>query len=197
VDEYWNHNTAYHPWLIKIAARHRGRVLDVGCGEGLLAQRLAAVSANVVGIDADPDAIRRARRRLQPVENASVVLARFEDYDPDDTAFDVVTFVASLHHVPLAATLDKARQMLRPGGELAVVGLSANKTAADWAWAGLCVPAALVGSLLHRETRDIGVAIADPRESFGEIRRAAGAVLPGVSIRRGLDYRYRMHWSNG
>jgi hypothetical protein len=34
-DEYWNHNTAYHAWLVNIAARHRGHVLDVGCGEAL------------------------------------------------------------------------------------------------------------------------------------------------------------------
>jgi 2-polyprenyl-3-methyl-5-hydroxy-6-metoxy-1,4-benzoquinol methylase len=49
MNEYWNHNTAYHRWLINIAARHRGRVLDVGCCEGLLVQRLAAVSASVIG----------------------------------------------------------------------------------------------------------------------------------------------------
>jgi 2-polyprenyl-3-methyl-5-hydroxy-6-metoxy-1,4-benzoquinol methylase len=35
--QYWNHNTAYHPWLIDIATRHHGDVLDVGCGDGLLA----------------------------------------------------------------------------------------------------------------------------------------------------------------
>jgi hypothetical protein len=43
VDEYWNHNTAYHRWLLDIAARHYGEVLDVGCGEGLLVQLLAAL----------------------------------------------------------------------------------------------------------------------------------------------------------
>jgi predicted RNA methylase len=35
--DYWTHNTAYHPWLVGIAAEHRGDVLDVGCGDGLLA----------------------------------------------------------------------------------------------------------------------------------------------------------------
>jgi 2-polyprenyl-3-methyl-5-hydroxy-6-metoxy-1,4-benzoquinol methylase len=42
--DYWNYNAAYHPWAVGIAAEHRGGVLDVGCGDGLLAQRLAAVS---------------------------------------------------------------------------------------------------------------------------------------------------------
>jgi hypothetical protein len=98
---------------------------------------------------------------------------------------------------PLRESLQKARQMLRPGGELAVVGLSANTTIADWTWAGLCTPATRVGSRLHRETRNIGVPVAEPRESLGEIRRVAGDVLPGAVIRRGLYYRYRLLWRNG
>ena len=59
-DDYWNHNTAYHPWLVGIASRHRGDVPDAGCGDGLLAARLAAVSRSVVGIDVDPTSVRRA-----------------------------------------------------------------------------------------------------------------------------------------
>lgn len=81
VDEYWNHNTAYHAWLIDITARHRGHVLDVGCGEGLLVRRL-------------------------------------------------------------------------------------------------------------------GVPVANPCESLGEIRQVAEDVLPSVMIRCGLYYRYRLHWRN-
>ena len=64
--------------------------------------------------------------------------------------------------------------MLRPGGELAIVDLSANKSIADWTWAGLCTPVARMGPWLHRETRNIGVLVAEPGESLGEIRRVAG-----------------------
>lgn len=195
-DDYWNHNTAYHRWLVDIASRHRGDVLDVGCGEGLLAARLAEVSRSVVGIDADPRSVRRASERLQPFGNATVRLLRFEDVERAERSFDLITFVASLHHLPLRDTMRKARQMLRPAGQLAVVGLSANKSIADWLWAGLCTPAARAGSLLHRETRNIGVAVADPRESLAEIRQATADVLPGARIRRGLYYRYRLLWQN-
>ncbi|GAB4903774.1 hypothetical protein MAHJHV61_28740 [Mycobacterium avium subsp. hominissuis] len=104
--------------------------------------------------------------------------------------------MASLHHLPLRDALGKARQMLRPAGELAVVGLSANKSVADWLWAGLCLPVVRAGGLLHRETRDIGVAVADPRESLDEIRRVAEDVVPGAVIRRGVYYRYRLLWRN-
>ena len=51
---YWNHNSAFHGELVADAARRGGRALDVGCGEGLLVQRLAAVCEEAVGIEADP-----------------------------------------------------------------------------------------------------------------------------------------------
>jgi 2-polyprenyl-3-methyl-5-hydroxy-6-metoxy-1,4-benzoquinol methylase len=196
VDDYWNHNAAYHAWLTDIAARHRGHVLDVGCGEGLLVQRLASVSRSVVGVDSDPFSVSRAQERLQSTGNASVEVMSFENFDADQHAFDVITFVASIHHLPLRESLQKARQMLRPGGELAIVGTSANKTIADWTWAVLCTPAARVGSWLHHETRNIGVCVVDPRESLSEIRRVADDVLPGAVIRRGTYYRYRLLWRN-
>ncbi len=195
MDEYWNHNTAYHAWLIDIAARRHGDVLDVGCGDGLLVQRLAAVSRSVVGVDGDAEVVRRARDRLRFVGNASVRPVRFESLDAEG-AYDVITFVASLHHLPLRETLDRARHLLAPEGELAVVGLSANKNVADWTWAALCTPAARIGSWWHRETRDVGVAVADPRQSLAEIRRVADEALPGAVIRRGLYYRYLLHWKN-
>ena len=197
MDEYWNHNTAYHAWLIDIAARHRGLALDVGCGEGLLVQRLAGVSRSVVGVDSDPFSVWRACERLRSTANASVEHVGFEDFAAGQRSFDVITFVASIHHLPLRESLHKARQMLKPGGELAIVGLSANKTIADWTWAALCTPVALAGSWLHREARNVGVRVAEPRESLREIRRVADEVLPRAVIRRGLYYRYRLLWRNG
>jgi 2-polyprenyl-3-methyl-5-hydroxy-6-metoxy-1,4-benzoquinol methylase len=66
-------------------------------------------------------------------------------------SFDLITFVASIHHLPLRESLQKARQMLRPEGELAVVGISANKTISGWTWAGLCYrPRALVRGSIAR-----------------------------------------------
>lgn len=196
MDEYWNHNTAYHRWLLKIAARQHGDVLDVGCGEGLLVQRLAAVSRHVIGIDTDPATVQQAQRRLRTIANASVELIDFHDFTAPDQSFDVVTFVASLHHQSPRKALGKARQLLRPGGELAVVGLSANKTLSDWAWGLLCTPVALMGSRLRRETRDIGVPITEPQESLAQIHQVADDVVPKAVIRRGLYYRYLLHWRN-
>ncbi|MBX7456401.1 class I SAM-dependent methyltransferase [Mycolicibacterium sp. 3033] len=191
--EYWNHNTAYHPWVL---ARAHGRdVLDVGCGDGLLASRLAPVAHSVVGVDPDPEAIRRAQARLANIASASATAGTFNEIASMGSQFDLITFVASLHHLELRPTLATARGMLRPGGEFAVVGLSANTTVADWMWSALCLPAVRLGSRWHRETRDIGVTVAEPRENLADIRRTASEVLPGVTIRRALYYRYLMRWT--
>jgi hypothetical protein len=84
--------------------------------------------------------------------------------------------------------------MLTPTGEIAVVGCSANKTVRDWVWSAMCVPAARFGSWLHSETRNIGVAVAEPKEGLDDIRRVVGDVLPGASVRRALYYRYLLRW---
>jgi 2-polyprenyl-3-methyl-5-hydroxy-6-metoxy-1,4-benzoquinol methylase len=191
---YWNHNTAYHPWLVGIAAEHRGDVLDVGCGDGLLVQRLAPVSRSVTGIDPDPEAVGRAADRLASHEHVTVSHGEFQDYQPGAHRFDLITFVASLHHMDLRASLVKARDLLTPTGEVAVVGCSANKTVRDWVWSAMCVPAARIGSWLHSETRNIGVVIKDPQEGLDDIRGMVDDVLPGASVRRALYYRYLLRW---
>jgi 2-polyprenyl-3-methyl-5-hydroxy-6-metoxy-1,4-benzoquinol methylase len=193
--DYWNHNAAYHPWLVDIAAQHRGDVLDVGCGDGLLAQRLAAVSRSVAAIDPDPAAVQRATDRLAAHGHVAVSQEAFKAYLPA-REFDLITFVASLHHMDLRASLVKARDLLSPSGEIAVVGCSANKTVRDWVWAAMCMPAARFGSWLHSETRDVGVVTADPSDGLDDIRRVADEVLPGASVRRALYYRYLLRWAN-
>jgi 2-polyprenyl-3-methyl-5-hydroxy-6-metoxy-1,4-benzoquinol methylase len=194
--DYWNHNTAYHPWLIDIATQHRGDVLDVGCGDGLLAQRLAPVSRSVTAIDPDAAAIRRATDRLAAHEHVAVSQEAFDDYQPGHRRFDLITFVASLHHMDLRASLAKARDLLTPHGEIAVVGISANKSVRDWVWAVMCVPPARLGSWWNSETRDVGVVVTNPREGLDDVRRGADDVLPGASVRRAPYYRYLLRWAN-
>ncbi|WP_306460849.1 class I SAM-dependent methyltransferase [Mycobacterium paraseoulense] len=81
----------------------------MGCGAGLLVRRPAAVSRGVVGIDADPPWVVRAANCLRSAENVSVRLARFEDFEADACSYDLVTFVASLHHLRRRETLFEAR----------------------------------------------------------------------------------------
>ena len=193
---YWNHNTAFHGELVADAARRGGRALDVGCGEGLLVQRLAAVCEEAVGIETDPATVERARARLAGVRGA--VVRRADVLDPalrgEVGVFRTVTCVAVLHHLPLEEGLRALSGFVAPGGRLCVIGLAADEGPGDRALSALSVLPNWVASRWHREVRDIGVPVAPPRESLREIRAVAARVLPGCRLRRRMYWRYRLTW---
>src|SRR5919112_4957327 len=103
---YWNHNSAYHPWILRAATARRASALDVGCGEGLLVQRLATRYDRVVGIDPDPKAVDRARDRAVDLPTVDLFECGLLDYEPAEQ-FDLVTAIATLHHLDLRAGLQK------------------------------------------------------------------------------------------
>lgn len=191
--EYWNHNTAYHPLILRHARRSPGRAIDVGCGDGLLVRRLAAVSDHVTGIEPDPRALAVATARTEGLTNVTLARSGLLDHPDGGAVYELVTLVAVLHHVDLRAGLARARSLVAPGGRLVVVGLAANRTALDRIVSGLTVPVARIMGALRRET-DPDVVLAEPAESLAEIRGVARELLPGVRIRRGLYYRYVLTW---
>ena len=192
-DGYWNHNTRFHGELVAAAARVRGDVLDVGCGEGLLLARLAPVSRSVTGIDPDPAAVARARARHIP--GAELHVAGLEGFDAGGRRFDLVTVVATLHHVPLEPALTRLRDLVRPGGELRIVGLTRNGSPVDWIWSGLTYVPTRLGDRRHGGVVDPDVRVADPGETLAEVRVAARRLLPGARIRRRLYWRFTLTWT--
>lgn len=192
-ETYWNHNTAYHPWILRVVGR-RSRVLDVGCGDGLLMERLASVSDHVVGLEPDPATAARARARLDGMPGVEIVESGFLDYRPE-SALDAIVFVASLHHVGLADGIRRAVDLLAPGGVLVVVGLARNHSVTDWVRSAASIPVNLVAGWLHSERQDVGVPIADPEETYADLRRVVAEQLPGARWRYGLHYRYLLRWT--
>jgi SAM-dependent methyltransferase len=108
--------------------------------------------------------------------------------------FDLITCVASLHHMPLLPALERMRDLLAPGGELRVVGLSANKTISDWIISGMVLVPIRLMSKARRESGYPDMTTAQPSESFTEIRAAAATILPGSQVRRRVYYRYTIAW---
>jgi 2-polyprenyl-3-methyl-5-hydroxy-6-metoxy-1,4-benzoquinol methylase len=170
-------------------------VLDVGCGEGLLVERLARVSRSVTGIDRDQSAISQALLRTKSLTNATVLEADFMESEFAPDSYDMVTFMAVLHHLDLDAALRRGSELLRPGGRLIVVGLSANKSLGDYLRSAALLPAVRLMSRMHHETRSVQVVALPPKESFAEIKRTAREVLPGVRLRRAMYYRYILSWT--
>jgi 2-polyprenyl-6-hydroxyphenyl methylase/3-demethylubiquinone-9 3-methyltransferase len=105
------------------------RVLDVGCGGGLLAEALAVLGASVTGIDLAPRMIEVAR--LHAAESALRIDYRVVSAEElaaaTPGAFDVVTCMEMLEHVPEpAAMVATLASLTRPGGTLFVSTLNRN-----------------------------------------------------------------------
>jgi len=173
-----------------------GRVLDIGCGDGLLLQRLAPYAQEVVGIDPDKETILRAQARLAAVTNVSFITGDFLEMPVPSLheRFSTVICVATLHHMDLRSALDKMGQVLAPGGRLLIVGLAADKSIIDLVIAGVVLVPIRLMDRLHGGMQDPGVRMAEPKESLTEIRQAAHDILPGATIRRRFYYRYSLVW---
>lgn len=100
----------------------RARVLDVGCGDGALVERLAATGFDAVGVD--PHAPASPRLVRERVEDATGI-----------GRFDAVCAVTSLHHADLERVLPAMAELLRPGGLVVVSEFSweaYDERAAEW-----------------------------------------------------------------
>ena len=99
------------PLVELLAPRPAERILDLGCGDGVLSARLAKLGCSVVGVDADPDMVRAAQ--------ALGVDARLVDgrHLPFAGEFDAVFSNAALHWMTdAAAVASGVWRALRPGG---------------------------------------------------------------------------------
>lgn len=116
---------ASHQRLLEQAAIQPGyRLLEIGCGTGnlaILAKRLNP-SADVLGIDPDPKALSRARKK---VRQAGVQLEFCEAFTEElplaDGSIDKVLSAFMLHHIPpnsRLAALSEVCRVLKPGGTL-------------------------------------------------------------------------------
>ncbi|MCJ2094909.1 methyltransferase domain-containing protein [Methylobacterium sp. J-072] len=95
------------------------RVLDIGCGAGTLAQRLAEDGAAVTGVDPGAAALEKAR---SAVPGTRFEAASAEALPFPDGSFHGAVMLNALHHVPdPAAALAEAARILVPGGILVVV----------------------------------------------------------------------------
>jgi SAM-dependent methyltransferase len=196
----WSHNDHFHGWILRRLPARRRRALDVGCGAGLLLSRLRGRFDEVLGVDADAAMAAVSAERFASDPVVSVRHARFEEVDG---AFDAITMIAVLHHMPLEAALRHASELLQPGGRLLVVGLARPDTVTDLVWevaSSLLNP--LVGMIKHpqpvtKPVDDAGppLPMRDAAETFTEISEVARRTLPGTRIRRRLFFRYTLEWT--
>ncbi|MEU2202582.1 class I SAM-dependent methyltransferase [Isoptericola sp. NPDC019482] len=199
----WNHNDHFHGWILRRLPRRRRRALDVGCGTGTLVARLRRAGATVVGLDADAAMAEVAAARFAGDPGVTVRHGRFEDV-PAEGSFDVVTMVASLHHMDLEPALRHAAEVLAPGGRLLVVGharIGAPRDLAVDLVSSFTNP--VVGMVKNLGRSPVAVAsgdgprmpVRDAHQTYGEVRDTACRVLPGARFRQRLFFRYTLEWT--
>jgi SAM-dependent methyltransferase len=198
----WSHNDAFAGFVLRQARTVRrggGRTaVDVGCGTGNLAARLARVFPDVRGIEPDPATAAIAAARFSGSGTVRIEQRHFQE--EDHAKYDFVVFVATLHHMPLAEALSRARMNLRPGGRIVIVGL-ARETPADTPRSLISLGLnPLVGLLRHPRRAELPPShmrapTAPADDSIDEIRHIALTVLPGIRLRRRLFWRYTATWT--
>src|SRR5450755_5201089 len=147
--DYWDHNVQYQPLILGAVPPGCGSALDVGCGDGLLACRLAALCRDVTGVDRDGRMIQLARQRGRDLRNVAFLDAEFPAFPFDDASFDFIVSDTAIHHMNFEAALMAMRRLLRPGGRLAIIGLARNAKAADWMYDAAAVPVSVAFGLAH------------------------------------------------
>ena len=184
----------YEEWLLKNLPPARGTVLEVGCGVGTLARRLAREFERVVAIDFSEGMIREARRRTGDDNVEFVCVDLFEWLREHQEAYDCIVSVSTLHHVDLQPALEQMARALKPDGRLLILDLLDRKGV--FVNAAAFVAARLRDLVRHRIAWNLRRAYwrhgrNERYLTLDEVRRA---VPPGARVREHLLWRYSVIW---
>jgi 2-polyprenyl-6-hydroxyphenyl methylase/3-demethylubiquinone-9 3-methyltransferase len=128
-------------------------VLDVGCGGGILAESMAALGAEVTGIDlgAAPLAVAKLHLKESGVKVSYRQISAEDLAQESPQAFDVVTCMEMLEHVPApASTVAACARLVKPGGPVFFSTISRTPKA----WLFAIVGAEYVLKMLPRGTHE-------------------------------------------
>ena len=202
--KWWDPESEFRPlhqinplrldWIDQFAAISGKNVVDVGCGGGILAESMARRGANVLGVDLADKPLKVAQLHAMEggVANLDYRSIAAEDLAAEQpAAFDVVTCMEMLEHVPDPSSIIRAcASMARPGGWVFFSTLNRNPKSFLFAIVG----AEYVLNLLPKGTHEFARFIR-PAELARWIREAG---LELVQF-KGLEYNpiTRRYWLSG
>jgi 2-polyprenyl-3-methyl-5-hydroxy-6-metoxy-1,4-benzoquinol methylase len=189
----WNANIHYDGRLDACVPASATSVLDVGCGDGFLAARLACRVPLVVAIDADAPVLGRARARF-PDARVTWCHGDVLTHPLGRESFDAVVSNATLHQLPDAgAALRCLSQLVCPGGTLAIVGFVRTEWR-DWPWALTALACRGVANRVRGKWEHTAPQTWPPPDTLRQLRRSLREALPGARISRLLMGRYLILW---
>ena len=158
-------------WIQGLISLEGKRVLDVGCGGGILADSMARRGADVLGIDLATKALKVAQLHALEAETQGVSYREISAEAlaaEQPTSFDVVTCMEMLEHVPDPSLIVQAcADLVKPGGYVFFSTINRNAKAFLFAIVG----AEYLLNLLPRGTHEYGKLI-KPSELAGYCRAA-------------------------
>ncbi len=202
-DARWDVNRHYHAFLLRQLPPHCRAALDLGCGTGEFARRLAAGSDHVLALDLSPEMVRVAVERSRASPNIEFCVADANAYEFPVEHFDCVASIATLHHLPFSPFLEKCKRALAPGGTLLVLDLVESEGWQDVLTGLAAVPyhALLMLFKTHRLRQPAQVRAAwdqhgvhDSYLRFSQVQQECARTLPGARVRRHLLWRYSIVW---
>lgn len=142
-------------WIDRSASLAGKRVLDIGCGGGILSESMASLGAQVTGIDLSEKALGVARLHLfESGQKVDYQHTSAEAFAAENAGvFDVVTCMEMLEHVPdPASTVAACAKLVKPGGQVFFSTINRNFKAYLFAVIG----AEYVLNMLPRGTHEYG-----------------------------------------
>lgn len=162
-----------------------GDVLDVGSGDGAIAQLLAPRARSLTCVDRSEKMVQAARRRLSCFANVSVVQSDMHELPLTDASFDQVMLLNALTYAerPARALAELAR-VLRPGGRLVLVTLTAHSHAEVTAAYGH-LHAGFAPAELARWLVEVGLEVEQAGVSSRERRKPYFEVVTAFAVKGG------------
>lgn len=202
----WNHNDYYHPLLLRQIPDGATRALDVGCGTGRFARQLAQRVAQVDAIDRSAEALALARERSAGIDNIRFVDADLFDFEVDASGYDFISLIAVIHHMDFDAAAARLRTMLKPGGVLAILGATRDRSLTDYARSVLVMGVNVGFGAIYAVRRAVGwdagfptgpagavqAPVRDPEMSYRDVAERAAVSLPGSVLKRHFFWRYSL-----
>lgn len=200
----WNHNNHYHDFLLRHAPPHCADALDVGCGKGEFARRLAGRSDHVLALDLSAEMLNAARVQSRDFANIDYVQADVLAYALPPSRFDCIASLATLHHMPLEAVLPKLVASLKPGGVLLVLDLYRDATVGDRLQNVVAIPMNRILTRIKPAAPKASPEAHAAWEAHGRsdvylpvrtVRAISADLLPGARVTRHLFWRYSLVWT--
>ena len=183
--------------------KHSQTILDLGCGVGKFSRLLAEKSDRVIALDLSPKSIEIAKQKSARFNNINYRVADISQWQFPTEYFDVITSIATLHHLPLNELLPKLKTALKPEGTLLILDLLEQQNI--WDTLNDCIAVPLNWWFIKTRNKHIEfnhIAAEAMREhlrtdkylTYSQVKEIYTSFLKTPKVRRHLFWRYSVVW---